>query len=186
MEDQQFTTLYIRNLPHGTRREMLIEIFSNFGTVKSARVIERPCKNLPWYGFVDLDFDAASRASKAIITLQNRQLYIYFARTQPSIHSEALQEYRDMKRTYFDALKKRLRDGEHHRLSEPNPNYGLMELRRKYHQSRGRYVHLIREADLEEQESQEVGRTPVTSSVSSNRSTAPTRPADQPGKRRNR
>jgi hypothetical protein len=56
-------TLYVGNLLYRTRKEDLIELFSPFGTVHSARIIlDRDTRKSKGYGFVELDAKAAQRA----------------------------------------------------------------------------------------------------------------------------
>lgn len=65
--------LYVGNLPYSMRQEELQEMFSEFGTVESARIIsDRESGRSKGFGFVDMN--DASEAKKAIDALNGKDI----------------------------------------------------------------------------------------------------------------
>jgi len=63
VSSQDRLTLYVGNLLYRTRKEDLVELFSQFGEVHSARIIlDKDSKKPTGYGFVELDADVAEKA----------------------------------------------------------------------------------------------------------------------------
>lgn len=63
LTEQERLTLYVGNLIYHTRKEDLIDLFSQFGTVHNARIIlDKNSKKPTGYGFVELDADIAEHA----------------------------------------------------------------------------------------------------------------------------
>jgi len=59
----QRLTLYVGNLLYRTRKEDLVDLFSQFGEVHSARIIlDKDSKKPAGYGFVELDAEVAEKA----------------------------------------------------------------------------------------------------------------------------
>jgi len=60
-------SIYVGNLPFAFGNEQLSELFTEFGEVKSARVIiDRDSNRSKGFGFVEMDDEAAEKAIQAL------------------------------------------------------------------------------------------------------------------------
>ena len=65
--------IYVGNLPYGMRDDELLNLFSEFGNVKSANVImDRSSGKSKGFGFVEMDDDGD--AEKSIESLNGREI----------------------------------------------------------------------------------------------------------------
>ena len=73
LTEQERLTLYVGNLIYHTRKEDLIDLFSQYGTVHNARIIlDKYSKKPTGYGFVEVDADIAEQA---VINLNGSQFH---------------------------------------------------------------------------------------------------------------
>ena len=72
-------SIYVGNLPFAFGNEQLGELFTEFGEVKSAKVIsDRETNRSKGFGFVEMDDEAAEKAIQALNgkSIGNRQLRV--------------------------------------------------------------------------------------------------------------
>jgi len=114
-----YATLFVARLTKRIVAENLVEVFSTFGHVSSARIIPQNNNQISNYGFVVIEVAGAAKALQSVITMDNVRLLVLISDGEPSERSKRI-EMRKQRKKFYESKRQMTR--RINRLRSSNPD----------------------------------------------------------------